>query len=141
MPVAEVTPHDELEAGRGDRRARTASPAAWRPARPGQDGVPGPRRPLGPHPAPGRSDVLRLEAHERCRPRPGDLIGVDGTAFKSRRGELSLGSTHWQLLAKSLRPPPEKFHGLEDVETRYRQRYLDLIANEETRELFILRGK
>ena len=61
----------------------------------------------------------------------GDLIGVDGTAFKSRRGELTLALTGWQLLAKSLRAPPEKFHGLEDVETRYRQRELDLIANEE----------
>jgi lysyl-tRNA synthetase class 2 len=71
----------------------------------------------------------------------GDLIGVDGTAFKSRRGELSLRATHWTLLAKSLRPPPEKFHGLEDVETRYRHRELDLIANEEVRELFILRSK
>src|SRR5436309_4088210 len=71
----------------------------------------------------------------------GDLIGVDGTAFKSRRGELTLAVTSWELLAKSLRAPPEKFHGLEDVETRYRQRELDLIANEESRELFILRSK
>jgi lysyl-tRNA synthetase, class II len=71
----------------------------------------------------------------------GDLIGVDGTAFKSRRGELSLRATSWTLLAKSLRPPPEKFHGLEDVETRYRHRELDLIANEEIRELFMLRSR
>src|SRR5690349_8927632 len=71
----------------------------------------------------------------------GDLIGVDGTAFKSRRGELSLAVTGWTLLAKSLRAPPEKFHGLEDVETRYRHRELDLIANEEARELFILRSR
>jgi lysyl-tRNA synthetase, class II len=71
----------------------------------------------------------------------GDLIGVDGTAFRTRRGELSLKGTGWTLLAKSLRAPPEKFHGLEDVETRYRHRELDLIANEETRELFILRSK
>ncbi|MBD0283633.1 MAG: lysine--tRNA ligase [Thermoleophilaceae bacterium] len=71
----------------------------------------------------------------------GDLIGVDGTAFKSRRGELSLRASGWTLLAKSLRAPPEKFHGLEDVETRYRHRELDLIANEEVRELFILRSK
>jgi lysyl-tRNA synthetase, class II len=71
----------------------------------------------------------------------GDLIGVDGTAFKSRRGELSLRATGWTLLAKSLRAPPDKFHGLEDVETRYRHRELDLLANEETRELFILRTK
>ena len=71
----------------------------------------------------------------------GDLIGVDGTAFKSRRGELSLKATDWTLLAKSLRPPPDKFHGLEDVETRYRHREVDLLANQETRELFILRSK
>jgi lysyl-tRNA synthetase class 2 len=71
----------------------------------------------------------------------GDLIGVDGTAFKSRRGELSLRATDWTLLAKSLRPPPDKFHGLEDVETRYRHREVDLLANEEIRELFILRSK
>jgi lysyl-tRNA synthetase, class II len=71
----------------------------------------------------------------------GDLIGVDGTAFKSRRGELSLRATDWTLLAKSLLAPPEKFHGLEDVETRYRHRELDLIANEEVRELFILRSR
>ena len=90
-----------------------------------------------------RQDVLGEEAFET----PGlgldlgDLVGVDGTAFKSRRGELALKATGWTLLAKSLRPPPEKFHGLEDVETRYRRRELDLIANEETRELFILRSK
>jgi lysyl-tRNA synthetase class 2 len=71
----------------------------------------------------------------------GDLVGVDGTAFKSRRGELSLRATDWAVLAKSLRAPPEKFHGLEDVETRYRHRELDLIANEEVRELFILRSR
>ena len=71
----------------------------------------------------------------------GDLIGIDGTAFKSRRGELSLRATGWTLLAKSLLPPPDKFHGLEDVETRYRRRELDLIANEDARELFILRSK
>src|SRR4051794_3082946 len=71
----------------------------------------------------------------------GDLLGVDGFVFKSRRGELSLRVTGWELLAKSLRAPPDKFHGLEDVETRYRHRELDLIANEEARELFILRSK
>jgi lysyl-tRNA synthetase class 2 len=71
----------------------------------------------------------------------GDMIGVDGFAFKSRRGELSLRVSAWELLAKSLRPPPDKFHGLEDVETRYRHRELDLIANAESRELFIMRSK
>ncbi len=66
---------------------------------------------------------------------------MEGTAFKSRRGELTLAVSGWQLLAKSLAPPPDKFHGLEDTETRYRRRELDLIANEEARELFILRSK
>jgi len=70
----------------------------------------------------------------------GDMLGVDGFAFKTRRGELSLRVQSWELLAKSLRPPPDKFHGLEDVETRYRHRELDLIANEESRELFIMRS-
>jgi lysyl-tRNA synthetase class 2 len=71
----------------------------------------------------------------------GDLIGVEGTAFCSRRGELTLRVKSFVLLAKSLRPPPEKHHGLTDVETRFRHRELDLIANEETRELFILRAR
>ncbi|MEX2195578.1 MAG: lysine--tRNA ligase [Thermoleophilaceae bacterium] len=89
-----------------------------------------------------RADVLGDEALERLVHLDlGDLIGIDGAAFKSRRGELSLRVDAWALLAKSLRPPPEKFHGLEDVETRYRRRELDLIANEGTRELFILRSK
>src|SRR3954468_14989845 len=89
-----------------------------------------------------RRDALGDESFERLVSLDlGDLIGVDGTAFKSRRGELTLAVTGWQLLAKSLLAPPEKFHGLEDIETRYRQRELDLIANEEVRELFILRSK
>ncbi len=71
----------------------------------------------------------------------GDVIGIDGTAFKTRRGQLSLLVTGWKLLAKSLRGTPKEYYGVEDVETRYRHRELDLIANEETRELFILRSK
>jgi lysyl-tRNA synthetase class 2 len=71
----------------------------------------------------------------------GDVIGVDGTVFCSRRGELSLRVTAFALLAKSLRPPPEKHHGLTDVETRFRHRELDLLANEEARELFIIRAR
>jgi lysyl-tRNA synthetase class 2 len=71
----------------------------------------------------------------------GDLIGVDGVAFCSRRGELTLRVTDWVLLAKSLRPPPEKHHGLSDVETRLRHRELDLIANPEVRELFVVRAR
>jgi lysyl-tRNA synthetase class 2 len=71
----------------------------------------------------------------------GDVIGIEGVAFASKRGELSLRVDGWELLAKSLRPPPDKYHGLEDTETRYRRRELDLIANEETRRVFSLRAK
>jgi lysyl-tRNA synthetase class 2 len=71
----------------------------------------------------------------------GDLLGAEGTVFRTRRGELSLKLENWELLAKSLRPPPEKHHGLTDVETRFRQRELDLIANEEARELFTMRAR
>jgi lysyl-tRNA synthetase, class II len=72
----------------------------------------------------------------------GDFVGVEGTALATRRGgELSLAIDHWRLLAKSLRPPPGKFHGLEDVETRYRQRELDLLANEESRRAFAIRAR
>jgi len=71
----------------------------------------------------------------------GDIVGVDGLAFRSRRGELSLRVEDFAVLAKSLRPPPEKFHGLKDTETRFRHRELDLIANAEARELFFMRAK
>jgi lysyl-tRNA synthetase, class II len=71
----------------------------------------------------------------------GDLIGVEGIAFRSRRGELTLRVTAVTVLAKSLRPPPEKHHGLQDVETRFRHRELDLMANEDARELFVMRAR
>jgi lysyl-tRNA synthetase class 2 len=72
----------------------------------------------------------------------GDIVGAEGTAMATRRGgELSLAIDHWRLLAKSLRPPPDKFHGLEDTETRFRRRELDLIANEESRRIFALRAR
>jgi lysyl-tRNA synthetase class 2 len=88
-----------------------------------------------------RVDVLGPEAMERLLGLDlGDLIGVDGTALRSRRGELTLRVDAFTLLAKSLRPPPEKHHGLTDVETRFRQRELDLLANEEARELFVTRA-
>jgi lysyl-tRNA synthetase class 2 len=89
-----------------------------------------------------RKDVLGDESFERLTSLDiGDLIGVEGTAFKTRRGQLSLLATGWELLAKSLRDVPKEHYGLEDVETRYRHRELDLIANKETRDLFILRSK
>ncbi|MGI8804058.1 MAG: lysine--tRNA ligase [Solirubrobacteraceae bacterium] len=71
----------------------------------------------------------------------GDLIGVDGCAVRTRRGELSLRVTSFAVLAKSLRPPPDKHSGLTDVETRYRRRELDLMANVETRDLFVARAR
>jgi len=72
---------------------------------------------------------------------PGDLIGVKGPIFRTRRGEVTLEIRSFQLLTKSLRPLPEKWHGLKDVEIRYRQRYVDLIANPEVRDVFRARTK
>ena len=71
----------------------------------------------------------------------GDIIGVEGYLFRTRTGELSLHAEKLEFLSKTLLPMPEKWHGLEDVETRYRQRYLDLIANPEVREIFVTRSK
>src|SRR4030042_3247626 len=71
----------------------------------------------------------------------GGWIGVEGKVFKSRRGELTVRVGGYQLLSKSLRPLPEKWHGLKDVELRYRQRYLDLMVNPEAREKLMVRGK
>jgi lysyl-tRNA synthetase class 2 len=71
----------------------------------------------------------------------GDLIGVDGVAIRTRRGERSLRVSAFTVLAKSLRPPPDKHHGLSDVETRFRRRELDLLANEDTRQLFVARAR
>ena len=71
----------------------------------------------------------------------GDILGVSGTLFKTKTGEVTIQTDHVTLLAKALRPLPEKWHGLKDVEVRYRQRYLDLIANEPVRAAFIQRSK
>lgn len=71
----------------------------------------------------------------------GDIVGVSGTLFKTHRGEITIKVLDFSILAKSLRPLPEKFHGLKDVETRYRQRYLDLIVNPDVRQTFIKRTK
>jgi len=66
----------------------------------------------------------------------GDLIGVEGVCFLTKTGEPTLKARRFEVLAKALRPPPEKWHGLQDVEARYRQRYVDLVANEQSRETF-----
>jgi lysyl-tRNA synthetase class 2 len=71
----------------------------------------------------------------------GDFLGVEGPIFKTKRGELSIEIESFTLLAKALRPPPEKWHGLKDIELRYRQRYLDLLANPEVRQRFTLRSR
>jgi len=71
----------------------------------------------------------------------GDIVGVEGYVFKTNRGEVTIHLERVTLLAKSLRPLPEKWHGLRDVETRYRRRYLDLIMNMQTRETVVLRSR
>ena len=71
----------------------------------------------------------------------GDIIGVTGVPFTTRTGELTLKAHKVTLLTKSLRPLPEKFHGLTDIEQRYRQRYLDLITNDESRKVFLMRSR
>jgi lysyl-tRNA synthetase class 2 len=89
-----------------------------------------------------RVDVLGKEAFDRLLSLDlGDLLGVDGAVLRSRHGELTLRVDSFQILAKALRPPPDKHHGLSDVETRYRRRELDLIASEEARRRFSDRAR
>ena len=89
-----------------------------------------------------RVDVLGRERFDALTALDlGDLIGVDGCPIRSRHGEISLRVEGFQILAKALRPPPDKHHGLSDVETRYRHRELDLIASDEARRLFIDRAR
>jgi lysyl-tRNA synthetase class 2 len=71
----------------------------------------------------------------------GDFIGVTGTVFRTQKGEISIKVSMMEFLAKALRPLPEKWHGLKDVETRYRQRYLDLIVNPDVKRAFLIRSK
>jgi lysyl-tRNA synthetase class 2 len=89
-----------------------------------------------------RRDEIGEEAYETFKTTDiGDIIGITGAMFKTNVGELSVKASEFQLLTKSLRPLPEKYHGLKDVEQRYRQRYLDLITNLDSRETFVLRSK
>lgn len=89
-----------------------------------------------------RKDEIGEEAYEVFKTADlGDIVGVTGVMFKTNVGELSVKASEFQLLTKSLRPLPEKFHGLQDVEQRYRQRYLDLITNPGSRDTFITRSK
>jgi lysyl-tRNA synthetase class 2 len=89
-----------------------------------------------------RYDLLGREKYELLQDIDiGDIIGASGKLFRTKAGELTLEVADFAMLCKSLRPLPEKWHGLADVEKRYRQRYLDLISNEESRNIFILRSK
>jgi lysyl-tRNA synthetase class 2 len=88
------------------------------------------------------NDVTGAEAHEAFKHWDlGDILGVEGAVFKTMKGELSVHASKIRLLSKSLRPLPEKFHGLTDMEQRYRQRYVDLIVNPESRRAFEIRSK
>ena len=85
-------------------------------------------------------DVLGEEKYSQFRLLDiGDIIGIEGRVFKTQRGEITVIVLDFELLSKSLRPLPEKFHGLKDVELRYRQRYLDLIVNPEVLDTFVKR--
>lgn len=87
-------------------------------------------------------DLLGEEIYEKLlKLDTGDFIGFEGKIFRTKRGELSIRVEKYELLAKSLRPLPEKFHGLQDKEIRYRQRYLDLISNPEVKDVFWKRSK
>ncbi|HET8701109.1 MAG TPA: amino acid--tRNA ligase-related protein, partial [Nitrococcus sp.] len=89
-----------------------------------------------------RRDDLPCECYQQFKGWDvGDIVGAEGQVFKTQAGELSIRVFKIRLLTKSLRPLPEKYHGLADQEARYRQRYLDLIVNESSRRTFILRSR
>jgi lysyl-tRNA synthetase, class II len=143
VPIAEVhTAHDDLEAGaETDVAYRVAGRMIARRGHGGAAFLDLVDR-SGKLQLQAKLDVLGGESFELLTSLDvGDLIGVDGTAFKSRRGELTLLVREWKLLAKSLKEVPKEYYGVKDIETRYRHREVDLLANEETRQLFILRSK
>ena len=89
-----------------------------------------------------RRDIVGEEAYQLLSEIDlGDFLGVSGSLFRTKSGEVSVEARSYVLLAKTLRAPPEKWHGLQDVELRYRQRYLDLATNTEIRDLFRVRGR
>ena len=89
-----------------------------------------------------RIDALGAEAYEAFKKVDiGDIIGVKGVVFTTHKGEISVKASEYILLAKSLRPLPEKYHGLKDQEIRYRKRYLDLIVNPEVKDVFVKRSR
>ena len=88
------------------------------------------------------NDATGADAHDAFKHWDlGDIVGVEGTLFRTRTGELTVAPRELRLLTKSLRPLPEKFHGLTDQEQKYRQRYVDLITSEDTRKIFIARSR
>ncbi|MBU4343550.1 MAG: lysine--tRNA ligase [Candidatus Omnitrophica bacterium] len=90
-----------------------------------------------------KSDTIGAETYSNIFKRIdiGDILGVKGKLFKTRTGEITINAEEITFLAKGLRPLPEKWHGLKDVEIRYRQRYVDLIVNEDVRKVFQVRSK
>jgi lysyl-tRNA synthetase class 2 len=89
-----------------------------------------------------RVGALGREAYDRIVGLDiGDIVGIDGCVYVTQRGQLAFAVQECTLLTKALRPPPDRYHGLEDTGTRYRHRELDLIANEETRDLFVKRHR
>jgi lysyl-tRNA synthetase, class II len=143
QPIAEVkAPHESLPDGEEtDVRARIAGRISGRRGQ-GKAAFLDVVDRSGKMQLHARADVLGEEALARLLDLDlGDLIGADGTVFRTRRGELSLRLDDFTLLAKSLRPPPDKHHGLSDVETRHRHREVDLLSNEETRAVFMTRAK
>jgi lysyl-tRNA synthetase class 2 len=142
-PVADVkAPHEDLEPGADtDARARVAGRITAR-REAGKMAFLDVTDRSGRMQLWAKLDVLGEEAFQRVLSLDlGDLAGASGRIVRTRRGELSLLVDEVTLLAKSLRPPPDKFHGVTDTETRFRQRELDLLANEETRELFVARAR
>jgi lysyl-tRNA synthetase class 2 len=142
-PIAAVkAPHEELEPGaETDVRARVAGRLAARRGQ-GKNAFLDVIDRSGRMQLHARVDVLGEAAFGRVLSLDlGDIVGADGTVFRTRRGELSLRVDAVSLLAKSLRPPPDKHHGLADTETRHRHRELDLMASEEARERFATRAR
>ena len=131
-PIAEIhAAHDALEAGEEtDQEYRIAGRMTARRGHGGAAFLDIVDR-SGKLQAHAKTDVLGAESFETLTSLDiGDLLGIDGTVFKSRRGELSLRATGWTLLAKSLRSVPKEHYGIEDVETRYRHREVDLLLRE-----------
>ena len=89
-----------------------------------------------------RFDVLGEESYAIFKTSDiGDIVGITGEVFRTKMGEISIHATEVTLLSKSLQILPEKYHGLTDVEMRYRQRYVDLVVNDDVKEIFIKRNK